>query len=520
MQRGDNMDNRKIVVYNNKIIINDYAYGDYPGLDNSFEMYDKVTHTFYSVAVEYDRVNRTVTLPRGIDISFLEKMTGYNAFYDNKYIKPRANTNPILIKYPPKDDKQAEAIKFLYGEGQYSYTKRYPQLFLALNTGAGKTYLGIVYTAYLNMKTIIITTSSEWLRQWKDRFIEHTNMLSSEIHNIAGSMDIDNILSKDASIYDKYKVYTVTHATLLSYANEHGWQAIDYIFSKLGIGLKIIDEAHLNFENIYHIDYASSVYRTLYLTATPVRGDSNENKIYQLYFKNIPKLSLFDPDNDPHTHYIALRYKSGFNAYEIGRCQNKFGFNKQNYCDILIAKENFDFISRIVMDMVYNIPGKKMFFFATNNAVVFFYNWLRCNYAELQGDIGIYTSINDNKTLALEKQYILTTSKSAGAAVDVSDLMVCINLAEPTKSPPQNQQRFGRTRAYNSYYIDVVDTSLKVIANYFKQSFPMFEKYSLDTRIVDFSSVQLKNTAFNVMYKRFASFGATPFQTLDGKPVW
>jgi hypothetical protein len=48
----------------------------------------------------------------------------------------------------------------------------------------------------------------------------------------------------------------------------------------------------------------------------------------------------------------------------------------------------------------------------------------------------------------------------------------------------------------------------------------MFEKYALDTRVVDFSSVQLKSTAFNVMYKRFAAFGATPFCNMDNKPVW
>jgi hypothetical protein len=185
-------------------------------------------------------------------------------------------------------------------------------------------------------------------------------------------------------------------------------------------------------------------------------------------------------------------------------------------------KENFDFISRIVMDMVYHIPGKKMFFFATNNSIVFFYQWLICNYPELQNDIGIFTSINENKAAAKDKTYILTTSKSAGAAVDIPDLMVCVNMAEPTKSPPQNKQRFGRTRAYNSYYIDVVDTSLKVISNYYKQSYLMFEKYALDCRDVVFSQTQLKNTAFNVMYKRLKEFGGMPFENVDlnHPPKW
>ena len=101
--------------------------------------------------------------------------------------------------------------------------------------------------------------------------------------------------------------------------------------------------------------------------------------------------------------------------------------------------------------------------------------------------------------------------------------MVCVNLAEPTKSPPQNKQRFGRTRAYNSYYIDVVDTSLRVISNYYKQSYAMFEKYALDMKDVVFTPTQLRNTAFNVMYKRLKQFGGMPFEKnvdLNNPPDW
>jgi superfamily II DNA or RNA helicase len=152
-----------------------------------------------------------------------------------------------------------------------------------------------------------------------------------------------------------------------------------------------------------------------------------------------------------------------------------------------------------------------MFFFATNNSIVFFYNWLLYNFPEISNDIGIFTSINENKQSALEKQYILTTSKSAGAAVDIPGLMVCVNMAEPTKSPPQNKQRFGRTRAYNSFYIDVVDVSLKVISNYYKASYAMFEKYSIDMKDVVFTQSQLENTAYNAMYKHYKESGCIPF---------
>lgn len=347
-------------------------------------------------------------------------------------------------------------------------------------------------------------------------------MIASEFLSISGSQMISKILSSPSEKFDRYKVFTLTHDTILSYAQNNGWESIDALFRKLGIGLKIIDEAHLNFDNIYNLDYASPVAKTLYLTATPVRGDSAENRVYQLYFSNVPMLSLFDPESDPHTHYIALLYKSGMTTLEAASCHTNHGFNRTMYSDAVILKENFDYISRIVMDMISNIPGKKLMFLSSNNAIVFFYNWLRYNYSEYANDIGIYTSINPEKEKAIEKTIILTTSLSAGACLDIDNLTVCVNMAEPIKSPPQNQQRFGRTRNYNSFFIDVVDTSVKTVYNYYKSSLPMYDKYALDTREIVFNNTQLKNTAFNAMYKRLVKYGGMPFERLDnnGNTVW
>lgn len=513
------MDNRKIVVYHNKIVINNYNLEDSEVLESIFDCYDNVNHLFHTIGAIYDKDNRTYTVPRGMDISKLESIFGVYAFYENGFNRPITNNTPILIKYPPKDEKQELALKFLTGSGKYSYTKKANQLFLALNTGAGKTYLGIVYAALLNVKTVIIASNVGWLNQWRDAILEHTNITKSEIKFISGSIGIDKALLSD----NPQKIFMLTHDTIQSYAQRNGWESINALFIKLGIGLKIIDEAHLNFENIYNLDFASPVYKTLYLSATPSRGSDKQNRIYQEYFRNVPMLDLFDPNSDPHTHYIAFMYKSGMTNNEELACYNKFGFNKTIYCDSVILKTNFDYISRIVMDMIENIPGKKIFFFATNNAIVFFYNWLRYNYSEYANDIGIYSSINPDKEKAKDNTLILTTSKSAGACLDIKDLMVCINMAEPTKSPPQNQQRFGRTRAYNSYYIDIVDTSVKVVFNYYAASINMYDKYALTTKKIDFTTGnQLKNTAFKVMEKRLKERGGMPFERLDdnGNTVW
>ena len=144
----------------------------------------------------------------------------------------------------PKDDTQKEAIAFMLGNGKYSYTKDYDQQLIALDTGAGKTYLGIAYISFMNEKAIIITSSTEWLSQWENRIIEHTNTIDREIMFIRGSSEIENLLRKNKlDIANKYKIYLVTHSTLLSYAKENSWESIRTLFSHLGIGIKIYDEA-------------------------------------------------------------------------------------------------------------------------------------------------------------------------------------------------------------------------------------------------------------------------------------
>lgn len=516
------MDNRKIVVMHNKIIVNNYTSGDCPELERIFDIYNPATFSYKTVAVLYDRQNKVLTLPRGMSISKLENMFGVNAFFDNSYIRPNKNMTATLIKYPPRDEKQSLALQFLHGTGEYSYTKKFNQLYLALDTGVGKTYLGIVYTALLNVKTIIITTGVDWLTQWKNAIQEHSNVVSSEIFHISGSSVINSIIKNPKKYSDKHKIFTCTHSTIQNYAQTNGWESIDILFRSLGIGLKIIDEAHLAFDNIYRIDYACPVYKTLYLSATPGRSDSGENKVYMYeYFSKVPRLNLFDPENDPHTKYVAIMYKSAMTEQEKNAMYSLRGFQKTKYSDTVVLKPNFGYISMVVMGMIYDIPGKKLLFFASNNAILIFQQWLLSYYPELgdQGKIGVYTSINPEKEKAKECEYILTTSKSAGAALDIKGLAVSVNMAEPSGSELETHQRFGRTRGMNTLFIDLVDVSVPTCKKYYTKALPMYDKYALSTKQVDLTRQNnLENTAYNVMLQR--KYRA-PFARMNGdKILW
>jgi hypothetical protein len=72
----------------------------------------------------------------------------------------------------------------------------------------------------------------------------------------------------------------------------------------------------------------------------------------------------------------------------------------------------------------------------------------------------------------------LTTTKSCGAASDIPDLTVTVNLAEPFKSPVLARQTLGRCRADNTLYIDVVDEGFYFTKKYYKSKRPVFSQYA------------------------------------------
>ena len=102
--------------------------------------------------------------------------------------------------------------------------------------------------------------------------------------------------------------------------------------------------------------------------------------------------------------------------------------------------------------MAIKKPGKHLFYIGTNEAILYIRDWIYQNFPELVGQVGIYTSIipPQYKQEQLNRKIILSTTKSAGAAMDIKGLAEVVNLAEPFKSRVLAQQTLGRTRSDNT----------------------------------------------------------------------
>ena len=507
--------NDKIVVTNSAIIINNYQMGDNEKLEQTFSVWDPLTHKLIPFGMHYDPINEQLYLPRGIDIWWVRNC------FDEKYYH-RENCHEynkienIEIKYRPRDEQQVQALQFMCGVNEYEENLDFTQLSVNLNTGKGKTYCSIATIAFFKIKSMIITASNSLLSQWKDEIIKYTNLKEKDVIQIKGSDNINMILSGYSQKANNASIYLCSHGTLKSFGDSYGWDKVYELFKYLGIGLKFFDEAHTNFDNMLMIDYHTNVWKTYYVTATPGRSNFKENRIYKVSLKNVPYIDLFDEKNDPHTSYIAIKWNSRPTPMDISKCKNQYGLDRMKYIDFITRNPEFYKMMRVIMELVIKCNGRVLMYIGTNEGILRVYHWIGTNYPEFLGDIGIFSSLvpNDQKLEEKKKKLLLSTTKSAGLGEHIEGLKMTILLAEPFKSEIIARQTLGRTRDDNTMYIELVDMGFRYIRKFYYNKLPVFNKYASDVSDTTIESYEL-NKRYQDIIKSRETWRIKPLQFYD-----
>ena len=477
----------EIRVYRTHVEITNYNLGDFHYIEKAHSIYDKLYHKYFPKGMYYDNKRRVLMLPRGVDIDKMSWMLGHETTV--RVIRDadlfEYMDRPLNIKYTPRDEDQKQAIKFIMGLDPYQYTTQYAMLSLNLNTGKGKTYCTIASIALKKQRCAIITDTTGCLEQWYNFFQQYTDISPEDICWVSPTN-----VRKLINYPKRYSVYLALHSTLRAYANRVGWDGVGDLIRSWRIGVKIYDEAHLDMDNMFKIDCYTNTNLSLYLTATPKRSNFEEDKIFQEYFKGVPMIDLFHYDTDPHAAYAAIKFNSNPSAYQVSKCKNAYGMNRMAYTDYVVNQPAFHRLLHILIKQATSKPGKSLWYIGTNNGIAMVYNWIIENYPELAYDVGIFNGEipKEDRRYQLSKKIILTNTKSSGAAIDIPDLVEVVNLAEPFKSRVLAQQTFGRLRASDTLYKDIVDLGFVQTRNYYNFKKPIFSKYAtkcMDVRITD-----------------------------------
>ncbi len=141
---------------------------------------------------------------------------------------------------------------------------------VVLPCGAGKTMVGIGAMHALQTQTLILTTNTVALRQWRDEVLDKTTLSPDDIGEYSG---------------DDKKICPVTVATyqVLTYRKAKDSPFIHFgLFDKGNWGLIIYDEVHLLPAPVFRATASLQARRRLGLTATLVREDAREDDVFSL----------------------------------------------------------------------------------------------------------------------------------------------------------------------------------------------------------------------------------------------
>lgn len=476
----------KIEVRHTSILINNYKLGDNIQLENMLSVYDKKYHRMKPIAYMYDEKSSTLYIPRGIRLSMLENM-----FNEQATIIYEANPSDKVIihtKTPPKDDMQRKAISFIVGEGNDSYTKKYPQLLIQLPTGSGKTYIISASLEFLGTKAFIILPTDKLKLQMIKSLCEFTDIGKGYIKNIKSVDDIEKIINDP---YPKWKVYVACHSALITAANKNGWYILEKLFKHTGIGVKIYDEAHLYFENMLNIDFHTNTKKTIYVTATFKRSDYSENLVFMRSFNNV--ISYGDNLSNnyrKHVVYLGVKYNSKPSISEQCHLITNMGFNKIRYSEYQSEQDEFYDTINFLIKYFRSYEGKIMILSTTIDSVCKIKKFIEDNFSDLSVS-EYHSKVNKNeKEKAFKSDIICTTPKSAGTGVDINGLRTVI-MCEAYSSEVEAEQVSGRLREYSenddTFYVELIDYGFDKVVKMWKNRLRVFKKKCKKLGMIDLS---------------------------------
>ena len=454
----------------------------------------------------YDKDTDTLFLHKGVDIEYLQRCLGnINVEYDLHHpYKPMKFEYEEIIA--PRNDEQVDVIDFITGQGYHDNTNA-SQIFLVKDPGFGKTFCAGVGLCKLKMKTLIIMHRDNLRKQWMNSLFNMNGLTSKEVHEIDSSEELEAIAK--GKIHLDYDVYLLTHATFRAGLNRIQ-KMKDVMNKNLGIGLKIIDEAHLEFRDTLIMDFCFNVKRNLYLTATAGRSAKDENSIFRhvfssaIFYKpslmltsNMPKkwVNYTTVEIDTHCKPNIYKYRvaggKGMNGPSYGKWVIQYDKNNTHFkCIVDLLKLAFekDQYSKVLVFLPLIDLCEECAYFLKR----------KLDYdKDFTYDLDIRTICSKNSKkdneYAKNSDVIITTIQSCGTGTDIKGITTIISCS-PYVSRITCQQVFGRIR-YNGKigdYYDIYDASVPMDRFWLKSRNKTFKQLALNVKHISWSEDEEK----------------------------
>lgn len=458
----------KIYVKCSSIWIYPYYKGQVPYLEKMLSVWDTVLHHYTQKMYCFDKEENekygVLKLPKGIGIETVENAINdlgiEHTVINREDSFPEIKTINVPMKKDPLNDIQYESVAFLNKNANKH------QMFLTLDVGMGKTYCVTKHISDMKKCAMIISFNLSY--QWEQRIVEDYTELKSgkDVISIVGTQYLEDV------IHDRVKpnasIYIVTINTLCKLMELYGYEELQKLANKLNIGIKVFDEAHNRYKMFNEIDLNMQVDETIYVTATPGRSRTEEDKMYAKMYRSIPAYGSWTSKLNNHYIIKHLTINSYASASDRLAMKTVRGLMSSKYTKFLMDKYH-DEIMKIME--TYLLPilqeddnGKVLIVTDLLQNIVQIKTWFENKHPEYS--IGTYCLIIDNKAereKQLEKRIILGTVGSMQNGKDIANLRAIFPLTQFSSSIV-TKQLLGRLRPLSDgrrvYYFDLADRSV------------------------------------------------------------
>ena len=351
-------------------------------------------------------------------------------------IEPRLidiSLKPGIISRP----HQIDPINF------FSSPTGLPRRGLELQTGKGKTFVTIASIANLGCASIIICAglTDLWLRELS-HFVN-----CDDIYLIQTRQSLEKLFSSGALP----SLFVASLGTLRLYSQAaEAYRALPMNYPQFlehfGIGIKVIDEVHLNAHAVTQLDLFANVKFNWYLSATFRRTSYETERIFNLIYP--PKMKY---GQGVYHKYVSLYYYGYSSGVPSDKTVGPRGYQHSRFEKYLLQRvtkfkswiQNIIVSRTLVHFLNIRTTGEKMLVFvATTDMADAVAKSLRQEFPLLR-IVTFYGSDDDSKTDVCD--IIVSTPKKCGVGTDIANLRTLINTIS-TQASEQIEQWFGRLR--------------------------------------------------------------------------
>jgi DNA excision repair protein ERCC-3 len=163
-------------------------------------------------------------------------------------------------------DYQTDAARAFWAEGHRSGGSGV----IVLPCGAGKTIVGLATMHLLQTRTLVLTTNTTAVKQWKRELLEKTSLREEDVGEYTGEVK-------------QIRPVTIATYQILTWRRRRTDPFVHFeIFEQGDWGLIVYDEVHLLPAPVFRATAAIQARRRLGLTATLVREDGREGDVFSL----------------------------------------------------------------------------------------------------------------------------------------------------------------------------------------------------------------------------------------------